>query len=47
MRLGSYPCVIKEGTLAKKLYRENEIAERHRHRFEYNNAYKEDMEKQD
>lgn len=45
MRLGSYPCVIKEGTLAKKLYRENEIAERHRHRFEYNNAYKEDMEK--
>ena len=45
MRLGSYPCVIKEGTLAKKLYREIEIAERHRHRFEYNNAYKEDMEK--
>ena len=44
MRLGSYPCVLKEGTLAYKLYGKQEIAERHRHRFEYNNDYKEKME---
>ena len=45
MRLGSYPCVIKKGSLAEKVYKTNEIAERHRHRFEYNNAYREEMEK--
>ena len=45
MRLGSYPCVIKEGTLAEKIYGTREIAERHRHRFEYNNDYKERLEK--
>lgn len=45
MRLGSYPCVLKEDSLAYKLYNNKEIAERHRHRFEYNNAYKEEMEK--
>ena len=44
MRLGGYPCVIKEGTLAEKLYRTTEISERHRHRFEYNNDYKERLE---
>ncbi len=44
MRLGSYPCKIKEGTLAHKLYGENLINERHRHRFEYNNSYKEKLE---
>ena len=44
MRLGSYPCVIKEGTLAEKVYGTTEIAERHRHRFEYNNDYKERLE---
>ena len=44
MRLGSYPCVIKEGTLAEKIYGTREIAERHRHRFEYNNDYKERLE---
>ena len=44
MRLGSYPCVIKKGSLAEKVYKTNEIAERHRHRFEYNNAYREEME---
>ena len=44
MRLGSYPCIIKEGTLAEKVYGTKEIAERHRHRFEYNNDYKERLE---
>ncbi len=45
MRLGAYPCVIKKGSLAEKVYKTNEIAERHRHRFEYNNQYREEMEK--
>ncbi len=44
MRLGSYPCVLKEGTKAYNLYGKKEIAERHRHRYEYNNDYKEKME---
>ena len=44
MRLGSYPCILKKGTLAEKVYKAEEIAERHRHRFEYNNKYREDME---
>jgi CTP synthase len=45
MRLGSYPCVLKKGSLAERLYGKTEINERHRHRFEYNNSYKEQMEK--
>ena len=44
MRLGSYPCVIKEGSLANKVYGTTNIDERHRHRFEYNNDYKERLE---
>jgi CTP synthase len=44
MRLGSYPCVIKEDSLAYRLYGELEIAERHRHRWEVNNAYRETLE---
>ena len=44
MRLGAYPCVIKEGTLASKIYGEKEISERHRHRYEYNNEYRERLE---
>ena len=44
MRLGAYPCTIKEGTLAEKLYGATEISERHRHRFEYNNDYRERLE---
>ena len=44
MRLGSYPCKIKEGTLANRIYKEININERHRHRFEYNNDYREKME---
>ena len=35
MRLGAYPCIIKEGTLAEEVYKSKEISERHRHRFEY------------
>ena len=41
---GSYPCVLKEESKARNLYGKTEIAERHRHRFEYNNKYKEQME---
>jgi len=40
MRLGAYPCVLKEGTLAEHLYGCREISERHRHRLEVNNAYR-------
>ena len=45
MRLGSYPCVLKEGSLARKIYGTEKIDERHRHRYEYNNSYKEQLEK--
>ena len=44
MRLGSYPCVLKEGSKAQKIYGKDRIDERHRHRYEYNNSYKEQME---
>lgn len=39
MRLGSYPCLIQEGSLAHKLYGSTHITERHRHRWEFNNKY--------
>ena len=39
MRLGSYPCVVKEDTLAYAIYQKAEINERHRHRWEFNNKY--------
>jgi CTP synthase len=45
MRLGAYPCKIKPDTLAYKIYGEELISERHRHRYEYNNSYKEELEK--
>ncbi len=41
MRLGAYPCVIKENSLAHRIYGEREISERHRHRYEFNNKYRE------
>ncbi len=44
MRLGSYPCHIKKDTLAYKIYEKEDITERHRHRFEYNNDFKEKLE---
>lgn len=45
LRLGAYPCVLKEGTIAHKLYGTTEISERHRHRYEVNNYYREDLKK--
>ena len=39
MRLGAYPCEIKENTLAYTIYGQREISERHRHRYEFNNKY--------
>ena len=44
MRLGKYPCVLKEGTRSRRLYGAAEISERHRHRFEFNNDYRTQME---
>jgi CTP synthase len=45
MRLGAYPCVIKQGTLTYSVYRRSRISERHRHRYEVNNAYRARLEK--
>ena len=45
MRLGAYPCKIKPETLAYKIYGKDIISERHRHRYEYNNDYKDVLEK--
>jgi CTP synthase len=44
MRLGSYDCNIKKGSLAFKAYGKTKIKERHRHRYEFNNQYKEQFE---
>jgi len=44
MRLGSYPCHLKEGTLAHTCYGNTGITERHRHRYEFNNTYKTQLE---
>lgn len=44
MRVGAYPCVIREGTLAHLLYGNTEISERHRHRFEVNNEFRDIFE---
>jgi CTP synthase len=41
MRLGAYPCKLTQNTLMHKLYDAEEISERHRHRFEFNNDYRE------
>jgi CTP synthase len=45
MRLGDYPCEISRGTLARKLYGQESITERHRHRYEATNKYREQYEK--
>ena len=45
LRLGAYPCVIKAGTTMEKCYGTREISERHRHRYEFNNDYREALEK--
>lgn len=44
MRLGAYDCLLKKGSLAHKAYGKSKIEERHRHRYEFNNAYKESYE---
>jgi CTP synthase len=44
MRLGAYTCKIKKHTLAYKIYKQSEIRERHRHRYEFNNEYLESFE---
>jgi len=45
MRLGAYPCEIKAGSLAEKIYGSRSVSERHRHRYEFNNKYLEQFEK--
>lgn len=45
MRLGEYPCILTKDTNAFATYGEDEIYERHRHRYEFNNEYKETLEK--
>lgn len=44
MRLGSWKCDLKEGSLASKIYSSNAIEERHRHRYEFNNKYRDELE---
>jgi CTP synthase len=45
MRLGSYPCDLKEGTKTRAAYGQASINERHRHRYEFNNDYRDELEK--
>ncbi|HET9135738.1 MAG TPA: CTP synthase, partial [Candidatus Kapabacteria bacterium] len=44
MRLGSYPCILKKGSLANKIYKDQFITERHRHRYEVNNEFRSILE---
>ena len=45
MRLGDYPCNLQKGSLARKVYGHGQITERHRHRYEANNRYRQRYEK--
>ena len=45
MRLGAQECLLKEGTKAKKIYDAESVIERHRHRYEFNNTYLEELQK--
>jgi len=45
MRLGSYPCDLKPGSLAHTIYGKDSVTERHRHRWEFNNNYLDQFEK--
>ncbi|MCX7916654.1 MAG: CTP synthase, partial [bacterium] len=45
MRLGAYPCKLKKGTISFNVYKKTKIYERHRHRYEFNNKYRELFEK--
>ena len=44
MRLGKYPCVLAEGTLARAAYGATDISERHRHRYEFNNQFRRELQ---
>ena len=44
MRLGAYPCALKKNSLAQKIYAQNQISERHRHRYEVNITFKKQLE---
>ena len=44
LRLGAYPCIIRRGTTMERCYGTREISERHRHRYEFNNEYREALE---
>ncbi|MBI3616160.1 MAG: CTP synthase [Candidatus Omnitrophica bacterium] len=45
MRLGAQPCQLKKGTLARQVYRESKVQERHRHRYEFNSGYRDSFAK--
>ncbi len=45
MRLGAFPCVLEPGSMAAEAYGTTEISERHRHRYEFANAFREPLEK--
>ena len=45
MRLGAYECIVKKGSKAYEAYKTEHIQERHRHRYEFNNDYKDEFEK--
>ena len=45
MRLGAWTCVVTRGSRAEKLYGERKVSERHRHRYEFNNAYRDKLER--
>ena len=45
MRLGAWDCVLGENSLVRKLYGKSEISERHRHRYEFNNEFRKEIEK--
>ena len=44
MRLGAYPCTLSEKSLARRIYGEQDISERHRHRYEFNNSYRQQLQ---
>ncbi len=44
MRLGAWDCDLKEGSIAKSIYKTDRVKERHRHRYEFNNSYKQQIE---
>ena len=43
MRLGAFPCRLKQESLAQRAYAQTDIAERHRHRYEFNNSYRDTL----